>query len=184
MPRVLIIGDSISRSYTAAVRNALKGKANVHRAPANCGRTEYFFKNGEVWLNQNNSDKWDVIVFNFGIHDNGKTPDQYRANLEKILTRLQATGATIIWARTTPWGQIREKGEAGDKSVPLNRTSDIFARDHGLTVVDLHAVVHPELDRLQGKDGTHFTDEGARKLGDAVARAISERLPTTQVQKK
>ena len=37
LPRVLLIGDSVSRGYTQAVRRALAGKANVHRAPANCG---------------------------------------------------------------------------------------------------------------------------------------------------
>ena len=37
LPRVLLIGDSISHMYTASVRRLLKGKANVHRAPARCG---------------------------------------------------------------------------------------------------------------------------------------------------
>ncbi len=39
LPRVLLIGDSVSRGYTQAVRRYLTGKANVHRAPANCGPT-------------------------------------------------------------------------------------------------------------------------------------------------
>ena len=39
LPRVLLIGDSVSRGYTQSVRKALAGKANVHRAPANCGPT-------------------------------------------------------------------------------------------------------------------------------------------------
>lgn len=37
LPRVLLIGDSVSRGYTMATRAALIGKANVHRAPENCG---------------------------------------------------------------------------------------------------------------------------------------------------
>jgi len=39
LPRVLLIGDSISRGYTLPVRRALAGKVNVHRAPENCGKT-------------------------------------------------------------------------------------------------------------------------------------------------
>ncbi|MEY2820515.1 MAG: hypothetical protein RL105_87, partial [Verrucomicrobiota bacterium] len=39
LPRVLLIGDSVSRGYTQPARKALAGKANVHRAPANCGPT-------------------------------------------------------------------------------------------------------------------------------------------------
>src|SRR5262249_32604041 len=39
LPRVLIIGDSISIGYQPALREALKGKANVHRPGTNCGPT-------------------------------------------------------------------------------------------------------------------------------------------------
>ena len=38
LPRVLLIGDSVSRGYTLAVRKALAGKANVHRARRTAGR--------------------------------------------------------------------------------------------------------------------------------------------------
>src|SRR5690606_17517915 len=40
LPRVLLIGDSISIGYTLHVRELLAGKANVHRVPVNCGATE------------------------------------------------------------------------------------------------------------------------------------------------
>ena len=39
LPRVLLIGDSISIGYTLPVREALKGKANVHRPAGNCSST-------------------------------------------------------------------------------------------------------------------------------------------------
>ncbi|MFM7163849.1 MAG: SGNH/GDSL hydrolase family protein, partial [Planctomycetaceae bacterium] len=50
LPRVLLIGDSVSRGYTQSVRKALAGKANVHRAPANCGPTASGLRNIDVWL--------------------------------------------------------------------------------------------------------------------------------------
>ena len=39
LPRVLLIGDSISIGYTLPAREALKGKANLHRIPTNGGPT-------------------------------------------------------------------------------------------------------------------------------------------------
>ena len=39
LPRVLLIGDSISIGYTIPVRKELAGKANVLRIPANGGPT-------------------------------------------------------------------------------------------------------------------------------------------------
>ena len=66
LPRVLLIGDSISIGYTLPVRELLKGKANLHRPPTNCSSTASGLKNLDAWLGQG---KWDVIHFNFGLHD-------------------------------------------------------------------------------------------------------------------
>src|SRR5688572_1778820 len=66
LPRVLLLGDSISMGYTVPVRERLKGVANVHRPAANCGPTERGVANLDKWLGDG---KWDVIHFNFGLHD-------------------------------------------------------------------------------------------------------------------
>jgi len=60
LPRVLLIGDSVSRAYTETVRKELAGKANVHRAPANCGLTATGLKKIDVWLGDG---AWDIIHF-------------------------------------------------------------------------------------------------------------------------
>ena len=102
LPRVLIIGDSISIGYTAGVREQLKNTANVHRVPGNAGHTGMGLANLEKWLNEKNG-KWDLIHFNWGLWDlcyrhpesknqgkrdkvNGtitNSPVLYAANLEK-----------------------------------------------------------------------------------------------------
>ncbi len=40
LPRVLLMGDSVSIAYALEVRKLLSGRANVHRVPANCGSTK------------------------------------------------------------------------------------------------------------------------------------------------
>jgi hypothetical protein len=181
LPRVLIIGDSISRAYTADARKALKGKANVHRAPANCGPTQNFIKNCEIWLNQNGSNKWDFIVVNFGIHDS-RQPATYEDNLRKVIARLKQTGASIFWVRTTPWGKdstVFEKGGAGDASLITNPTSDQLAKAEDLEIIDAHAVMAPLVEgHLNRKDFTHWDSEAYRILGNAVADALTPRLKT------
>src|SRR5437660_9942532 len=66
LPRVLLIGDSISIGYTVPVRELLKGKANVHRIPTNGGPTTNGIKHLDQWLGEG---KWNVIHFNWGLHD-------------------------------------------------------------------------------------------------------------------
>src|SRR5205823_12346537 len=66
LPCVLLIGDSISIGYTEPVRVELTKKANLHRIPENGAATTVGVKNLDNWLG---SSKWDVIHFNFGLHD-------------------------------------------------------------------------------------------------------------------
>ncbi len=182
LPRVLIVGDSISRAYTAPLRKALKGKANVHRAPANCGPTSKFLEKGEGWLRQNGSDRWDFIVVNFGIHD-GKNPAGYEGRLRKVIARLKQTGAReIYWVRTTPWGKDASvfEGEAGDASKITNPISDRVAKEEGLVVIDAHAVMAPMVGTdLSRKDFTHWTPEATDALGGFIAAAVEAVLPDT-----
>ena len=106
LPRVLLIGDSISIGYTLPVREALAGKANVHRIPTNGGPTIRGLEQLDSWLGEG---KWDVIHFNWGLHDlkhiQGKHQvplDQYEKNLRTLVERLKKTDATLVWCSTTP----------------------------------------------------------------------------------
>ena len=66
LPRVLLIGDSISIGYNLPPRALLKGKVNLHRIPTNGGPTIKGLEQIDTWLGKK---KWDVIHFNWGLHD-------------------------------------------------------------------------------------------------------------------
>lgn len=172
LPRLLIIGNSISRGYTVPTRQTLKGVANVHRAPANCGRTDYFFKDAETWLMQNGNNKWDIITVGYGIHDAGKSPQAYTDNLKKIIARLRETGATIVLVNATPWYNKEDVTRTNDLSPGVNATLATLAKEEGLTIVNQHDLVMPRVAELQGKDGVHFNDEGYRILGESLAEQL------------
>lgn len=182
LPRVLLIGDSISRGYTLATRHALAGKANVHRAPANCGSTVAGLKNLPVWLGDG---KWDVIHFNFGIHDCNTPTNVYAANLEKIVTELQRTGAKLIWARTTPASVEPKKGESYSslKCDMVNRVADEVMKRNGIPEDDLFALVQPRLVELQLHQNVHFKDEGYELMGQQVAKEILTQLSAGGAEK-
>lgn len=101
LPRVLLIGDSVSMGYTLPTRKLLEGTANVHRIPQNGGPTKNGVAQIEKWLG---SGKWDVIHFNWGIHDlkimpDGKRqvePADYEAHLRSLVARMKKTGAKLI----------------------------------------------------------------------------------------
>ena len=169
LPRVLLIGDSVSRGYTQAVRQALAGKANIHRAPANCGPTASGLKNLEVWLGDG---RWDVIHFNFGIHDRNTPVQDYLSRLETIVKRLQATGARLIWASTTPIPDDPAKKQSAASIVERNAAAASLMAKHGIAVNDLFTAITPRLADLQNPNDVHFNAAGYDFLGARVAEAV------------
>ena len=169
LPRVLLIGDSVSRGYTQAARTVLAGKANVHRAPANCGPTASGLKNIEAWLGDGT---WDVIHFNFGIHDRNTPAADYAARLEKLVERLQATEATLVWASTTPIPDKPEAGQTATSIVEKNAAAAAVMQQHGIAIDDLFAFITPHLGDVQPPGDVHFTAAGYDLLGGQVAESI------------
>ncbi|MBI1310220.1 SGNH/GDSL hydrolase family protein [bacterium] len=166
LPRVLLIGDSVSRAYTQTVRKDLAGKANVHRAPANCGPTATGLKKLDVWLGDG---KWDVIHFNFGIHDRATPIADYTARLEELVNRMQQTGATVCWATTTPIPDVPDKKYSAASIVERNAAALAVMQKHGVAVDDLFAAISPRLAELQNPNDVHFSGPGNEFLGHQVA---------------
>jgi hypothetical protein len=193
LPRVLLIGDSISMGYTLGVRAALAGRANVHRPPENCGDTARGVSSIDKWLG---SGKWDIIHFNFGLHDlkyldaagqlaspdKGRqvaSPAEYEANLRKIVARLKQTGAKLIYATTTPVPG-GSQGRVEDDAIRYNAVAVRVMRELGVGINDLHAFVKPRQAQLQRPANVHFTDEGSAQLAKNVVDGLAPLLKTVQ----
>jgi acyl-CoA thioesterase-1 len=194
LPRVLLIGDSISIGYTVPVREKLAGKANVHRPLTNCAATINGLKELDKWLGDPNTPagKWDVIHFNWGLHDlkyhDGKGVIQpvdkgtqqvpvadYEKNLHTLVKRLKQTGATLIWASTTPVPE----GTVGRIPADARKYNEVAARvmkDEGVETDDLYAFAEPKLAEIQLKANVHFSAAGYDALAGAVARSIEKAL--------
>lgn len=190
LPRVLILGDSISLGYTLPVRSRLAGQANVHRPAENCGETARGVKSLDKWLGDG---KWDVIHFNFGLHDlkyldaAGKyvPPEQgrqvasvadYERNLRELVARLQKTGAKLVFATTTPV-PAATLGRVEHDEIRYNEAAVRVMRELGVAVDDLHALVVPRQDKIQLPKNVHFTKDGYDQLADRVVASIMPLLP-------
>jgi len=189
LPRVLLLGDSISMMYTVQVRAQLRGMANVHRPAENCFYSANGVKKIDAWLG---SGKWEVIHFNFGLHDNnhvdaegkltdvakGKiiaTPAEYEQNMRLIVERLRKTGAVLIFATTTPIPPD-SMGRREGAELTYNEVAERVMREGGVLINDLHhVVVEQKLARL-APNNVHFTEASSQKLAEVVAAKITAAL--------
>lgn len=176
LPRALLIGDSISRGYTVPTRHALAGKVNLHRAPANCGPTLNGLRKLDIYLGIG---RWDVIHFNFGIHDWKRDPADYENQLTIMVERLEQTGARLIWASSTPLPDRYNDETGGDtKIVRLNEIAAGIMQKHGIPTDDLYGLIKPRQKELQNPNDCHFPEEKYAILGDQVAQSILTALKT------
>ena len=182
LPRVLLIGDSISIGYTVPVRDLLKGKANVHRILENGGPTTNGTAKLAKWLGTN---QWEVIHFNFGLHDlksmeTGKaqvSPEDYEKNLRDMVKQLKATNAKLIWCATTPVPDARLNPPRKDSDVQAyNAIAKKVMEENKIPTNDLYAYTLPRLADVQLPANVHFKKEGSEFLAKKVAKSIEEAL--------
>ncbi|MFZ5829530.1 MAG: SGNH/GDSL hydrolase family protein [Planctomycetota bacterium] len=180
LPRVLLLGDSISIGYTVPVREALKGKANVHRPADNCGPTIKGLEKIDEWLGDG---RWDVIHFNWGLHDlkfvdgtQQVSLADYETNLRKLVARLKQTGAKLIWCSTTPVPEGVSPPRTDADVLAYNAAAKNIADAEGIAIDDLYTFAKPRLTEIQMPANVHFTPEGSAKLAEAVAASIEKAI--------
>jgi len=192
LPKVLIIGDSISNGYTKPLKELMEGQADISHNPGNAQHSRFGLERLESWLGD---EQWDVIHFNHGLHDlkyvdaNGKNTrsreighiqiglEEYGNNMEAIVKRLKLTGAKLIFATTTPFpdepsGPLREAKQVGR----YNRVALRIMKEQGVTVNDLHGFALPRLGEIQQPNNVHFTPAGSKALAIEVKQHIERMI--------
>ncbi|MEO0414547.1 MAG: SGNH/GDSL hydrolase family protein, partial [Verrucomicrobiota bacterium] len=175
LPRVLIIGDSISIGYTPRVRKHLDGIANVHRPTTNCRWSAFGAENIETWVGDS---EWDVIHFNFGLwdwygwsQDPKATPESYAASLETIVKKIRAKAdAQLIFGITTPPCVEPEKKAkvliTEERAKAFNKAARAVMKKHDVQLNNLYDLLAKDRETYQlGPDDVHYNDAGRDLLG-------------------
>jgi lysophospholipase L1-like esterase len=178
LPRVLLVGDSITVGYYDRVAQELNGKALVARLSTSSSLGDPAMLDQVRFMLSNY--KFAVIHFNNGLHGFDYTDDQYRNDIPKLLKIIKelAPNARLILATTTP---MRDKSDLkkfdATNPIPLARNKIVLAvaAKEGIPVDDLFSLVekHPE---YWSGDGVHFNGEGQAAQGKQVAKCVLDVL--------
>ena len=182
LPRVLLIGDSVTNAYLEPVRKALAGKANIDawitpttQADKSLPKTLAAILGWQ---------KYAVVHFNLGLHgwQAGRIPEgQYEPLTRQLVQNLRAGApqATLIWATITP---VTVKGEPEKLNPDIqptieehNRMALAVMKAEGVEIDDLAGLMAKNLPLAAG-DMFHWKPAGVALLTESVTKSIATAL--------
>jgi lysophospholipase L1-like esterase len=181
---VILIGDSIRRSYQDQVEQTLGDRATFWHPAENGGTSVNVLAHLDEWVLGREPD---VVHINAGLHDLARVPEtgqarvalpQYEQNVRELLRRIRGGGASVIWALTTPvnekWHQEHKAFDRLEADVrAYNEAASRVCAELNVPTNDLYEhVMAAGRDRLLQKDGVHFLPEGT----DVLARKVVQTL--------
>lgn len=174
LPRVLLIGDSITRAYFPAVDKRLAGKAFCARiATSRCVGDPALIEEIVAFAHR---EPFAVVHFNNGMHGWANSEAAYGAAFPALVEAIKkaAPGAKLILANTTA---VRKDmaGTDNKRIAERNRLAGECVSKLGIPVDDLFTltIAHPEWH----SDAVHFNATGVQAQAEQVAREIEKLLP-------
>ena len=177
-PRVLFIGNSISRGYFPFVSTKLEGKVNCDRYSSSRSVEDPAFFNETKMAMANYHHA--VIHFNNGLHGWHLTNDQYDNGLRKYVKFLKShkfKDCQLIYSLTTPYPS-KEPGVKLDPQnsqvvIDRNRIALEIMRENNIPVIDLYGLMEPELEKYSSSKGdVHYNKEGYERLAEKISNEI------------
>jgi hypothetical protein len=186
MKKVLLLGDSIRMGYDDYVKSELK-EYDVYYDPIDNGR----FISYTIWMFNNLNNQhgpFDIVHFNTGYWDinregpNGEpqTPlKEYLNSLERLVNLIRSTGATPIFATTTPIydtpikeGEYEALNYKNEWVIEYNEKAIELMKKLGVQINDLYSLMLKEKRYGKCSDSLHLTEESYKKCAKQVSRII------------
>lgn len=176
LPRILLIGDSISVGYRRPVYERISDSlCAVTVSTSKALDNSSFF--GEIkFIAREEGFDYSAVHFNNGLHGFHLSTAEYAELYEKAVRLLieEFPDAAKVLATSTPYtsgGDNLSFDEKNDIVKARNEVVFSVAEKYGLTVDDLYSVTvgNPG---IKCGDGVHFHDEGYEILADSVVSSV------------
>lgn len=177
LPRVALVGDSITQQSFQTVQKELKGLALVDYFATSYSLLSSTYQN--MLTSFLNDSKYAVVCYNYGLHgfaiDGESFEKAYRATIEKI-----RKNSKIVISLTTC---VRDKADLTKMSErwehkvqERNAVAQKVAKEYGILVDDLFSVSMRLGVEGISIDGVHFNDYGKECIAKSKAEAIKKIL--------
>lgn len=195
LPRILIIGDSISGHYLDMVRTHLLAKANVIGESSMTKGTwasmgPRFYR--ADWASRPDfktflaeRGPFAIVHFNNGIHNfsraNPGDEKPYAEQLRSVVASIREAGAVCLFANST--------GTVADNTIPnspnyltncraFNAAAEAVMKELNVPVTDIFGLIQPRIKELISSDLIHTNPEADAMMAGLIAKRLSETLAT------
>jgi hypothetical protein len=176
LPNVLLLGDSITRSYFPQVTKDLGGIANVYllASSTSVGDPRLPRQIAEFAAMQGVS--FAVVHFSNGLHGWGYTEAQFKSGFPIFLQAIRALPGPgkLIWATITTVKPEAANGASNPRIDARNAIARRVIEAENIPIDDQHALMaeHPDL----YEDAFHFNKAGSAMMGVQAAAMIRRAL--------
>lgn len=174
LPRVLLVGDSITHNYQEKVRECLRGICYVDYISTSYAIDTKMYNH--VVYNFMTDSKYALIHFNHGLHGKHLSKRSYKSKVEKLLNKVNIK---IILATSTV---VFQEGNKQLDSSWMKRVEERneavyeIAKEKGYEVDDLYSVSVGIPTEMRYQDGTHYLSDGYEIFANVVAKSIKNNL--------
>jgi acyl-CoA thioesterase-1 len=177
VPEILAFGDSLTAGLglpaDAAFPSRLEARLRAEGTPVhvvNAGNSGDTTTDGLARLDWSLADRPDLVILELGANDTlrGIEPKLVRANLDAMITKIQASGATVLLAgmhALANWGA--EYQEEFERIYPE------LAQAHGVTLYPFFLEGVAMDPKLNQPDGLHPNERGVAALVERIAPYVA-----------
>ena len=174
LPRVLLVGDSITNAYQEIVRELLRGVCYVDYLATSYSVDNIMFS--QLCLAFFDNSRYDIIHFNHGLHGYDMTKETYKIGIEELLCNRRESiilaTSTVVYKNGVP--EIHDGWR--EKLAERNGAMEELAEKYGYSIDDLFAVSKTIDYTQRSQDGYHYAKEGSAVLAASVVESIKNVL--------
>ena len=201
LPRILIIGDSISGHYINFVIDGMRERANVIGESSMVKGTwasmdPRFYR--ADWASKDDNLKkylaergpFQIVHFNNGIHNfsraNPGDEKPYAEQLRKVVATIRESGAVCLFANST--GTVADNTIAKSPNYltnckVFNAAAEKVMAELNVPVTDIYGVIQPRIKELISPDLIHPKAEASPLMANAIIARLNEALDKLQAKK-
>lgn len=172
-PHVLMIGDSICNGYRDALSVKLQDEFQVDKlATSRSLDQKLYFDQLNMALSEV---KYDIIIFNFGLHGFHINGDDYYKGMDKLAKVLKAACPKVYCLETTPLYYENEKDLIENNKIVVERNSIAkkIADKNKIGLIKWYDMWYNK-PQFRSSDPYHYNEQGQNLQGEFLAGQIIE----------